>query len=299
MPQHQRREDLVAAIRTARLLNLGPEAMGELIVASGRILETMELIEEQEFGYEFLCRLLARGILAVDQPTTWQQALDRLGIAPEVLLMECHDQPDGPSLKNALEALPGWKGVTLRAQTDLPLQVSFPPPCCPSRSGCHSPLPAKPAPVGRADRGRGQPVHNRLCKSHVDGRRQWQCGLDAAARVADLRSVLLSNPRSVLLQLISSWLKALQFARNQAWRVPDLLIEIAQAGLNPGLFEECTESMAPAESVGFQNDVLAGRAPVRSLSELELRLPEIAAIADAYEESLRAWREPDGIAPGM
>jgi len=130
----------------------------------------------------------------------------------------------------------------------------------------------------------------------VDGRRRWQYGPDAARRIEAIRSELRQGGGSCLGQLACHWVQALEEAQGRGWDVPDLLVELVQENLDPGILA-AARAPQPACEVPQQ---IAPEAParVRSLADNPAMAPLLlqwAQQADRFEENLRAWREVRGV----
>lgn len=104
---------LLACLPVTLALGLEPEDVGDLVLADGHARDTIPALVELKVGSAFLFRVLARCILGRKDKDLWQGLLDRLGVAPESLVLACINRPEAAALGRVLAAYPGWKGIEI------------------------------------------------------------------------------------------------------------------------------------------------------------------------------------------
>mgnify|MGYP001040347985 CR=1 FL=1 len=99
--------DFPAVVRTASVLGWEPEDIARNLFLN----ELMEEIEQLDWGaleQEVAIRMIAQGVLAIDDPSGWQRVLNRLDMSPEILWLENASCPESSALRQQLERFPQW-----------------------------------------------------------------------------------------------------------------------------------------------------------------------------------------------
>jgi hypothetical protein len=100
--------DLPAILRATGTLGWDPEDIARHLFADGSLSGGIEDLDWEGVERAMAFRLIAHGILSVDNPSVWQRVLDRLGMLPELVWLESVTFIDSQALRQKLEQLPHW-----------------------------------------------------------------------------------------------------------------------------------------------------------------------------------------------